>query len=73
MSAEDLCGYRPDPLGGRRLRGIASGTEGELMAVVAEEIPDFEGVLMTVPLACVLPRCGARRLRTSLTNVGVLG
>ncbi|MCX4804605.1 hypothetical protein ACFWWM_25805 [Streptomyces sp. NPDC058682] len=65
--AEDLCGHRPDPLGCRQLRDIASGTEGEPMAVVAEKIPDFEGVLMTVPRAFVLP------LRTSPTNVEVLG
>ncbi|MFG2716526.1 hypothetical protein ACGFX2_39345 [Streptomyces goshikiensis] len=72
MSTPDAYGHEPDPRIGKQVRDIASGTEGELMAVVSEAIPNYEGVPMTVRLAYIRPVGGGREVTTAPPNLEVL-
>ncbi|MGW0391123.1 hypothetical protein ACWDYJ_09510 [Streptomyces sp. NPDC003042] len=71
MSPVDCFGHEPDPRIGRQVRDIASGAEGELMAIVSEDIPNFEGVPMTVRLAYIRPAGGGLELSTAPMNLEV--
>ncbi|MGW6685678.1 hypothetical protein [Streptomyces sp. NPDC054961] len=68
----DAFDHERDPRIGRQVRDIASGTEGELMAIVREEVPNYGGVPMPVCLAYIRPNGGGRELSTAPTNVEVL-
>ncbi|MGW8783085.1 hypothetical protein ACWGNM_34205 [Streptomyces sp. NPDC055796] len=65
-------GHEDHPLLGRRVRDLASGTEGELMAVVAEEIPTHAGRRWT-RRAYIRPETGGRELPTAVGNIEPLG
>ncbi|MER6782236.1 MULTISPECIES: hypothetical protein [unclassified Streptomyces] len=65
-------GHEDHPLLGRRVRDLASGTEGELMAVVAEEIATHTGRRWT-RRAYIRPESGGRELPTAVGNIEPLG
>ncbi|MFJ3206200.1 hypothetical protein [Streptomyces sp. NPDC086989] len=64
-------GHEEHPLLGRRVRDLASGTEAELMAVVAEEIPDTGR--RWARRAYIRPEAGGRELPTAVGNIEPLG
>ncbi|WP_327258203.1 hypothetical protein [Streptomyces sp. NBC_01244] len=72
MSTADYFGHEPAPRIGKRVRDIASGSEGQLMAVVQEEVPNYEGRPMTVWLAYIRLASGGRELSTAPTNLEVV-
>ncbi|MCX5199636.1 hypothetical protein OOK31_38150 [Streptomyces sp. NBC_00249] len=59
--------YLPHQLLRRRVRDIASGTEGELMAVINENVSDT-GVERWMPLAYIRAASG-REFTTAVGNV----
>ncbi|AWZ10455.1 hypothetical protein DRB96_22445 [Streptomyces sp. ICC1] len=61
-------GREEHPLLGHRVRDIASGTEGELMAVVLEEVDTHTGPHWT-RRAYILPETGGRELPTAVGNI----
>ncbi|MFD5415780.1 hypothetical protein [Streptomyces nojiriensis] len=61
-------GHEEHPLLGRRVRDIASGTEGKLMAVVREEVATHTGPRWT-RRAYIRPQAGGRELPTALANI----
>lgn len=65
-------GHEEHPLLGHRVRDIASGTEGELMAVVLEEVATHTGPRWT-RRAYIRPKAGGRELPTALDNIEPLG
>ncbi|WP_327416989.1 hypothetical protein [Streptomyces sp. NBC_01233] len=72
MSAAAHFEHGSDPRIGKQVRDIASGTEGELIAIVSEDIPNFEGASMTVRLAYIRPAGGGWELSTAPTNLELL-
>ncbi|MCX4808848.1 hypothetical protein OG594_46160 [Streptomyces sp. NBC_01214] len=56
------------PLLGHRVRGIASGIEGEMVAVVREEVATHTGPRWTRH-AYIGPEAGGRELPTALGNI----
>ncbi|MFD3809150.1 hypothetical protein ACFWTC_37700 [Streptomyces sp. NPDC058619] len=61
-------GHEDHPLLGRRVRDIASGTEGKLMAVVREEVATHSGPRWT-RRAYIRPEAGGRELTTAVGNI----
>ncbi|MFB7260823.1 hypothetical protein ACFCXH_01470 [Streptomyces nojiriensis] len=61
-------GHEEHPLLGHRVRDIASGTEGEPMAVVREEVATHTGPRWT-RRASIRPEAGSRGLPTALGNI----
>ncbi|MFF1496928.1 hypothetical protein [Streptomyces sp. NPDC058304] len=61
-------GHEKYPLPGRRVRDLASGTEGELMAVVREEVATHTGRCWT-RRAYIRPEAGGRELPTAVGNI----
>ncbi|WP_327380587.1 hypothetical protein [Streptomyces sp. NBC_01207] len=61
-------GHEGHPLLGHRVRDIASGTEGELMAVVREEVATHTGPRWT-RRAYLHPEAGGREPPTALGNI----
>lgn len=61
-------GHEDHPLLGHRVRDIASGTEGKLMAVVREEVPTHRGPRWT-RRAYIRPEAGGRELTTAVGNI----
>ncbi|MFG2489126.1 MULTISPECIES: hypothetical protein [Streptomyces] len=61
-------GHEEHPLLGHRVRDIASGTEGEPMAVVREEVATHTGPRWT-RRAYIRPEAGGRELPTALGNI----
>ncbi|MEU3059629.1 hypothetical protein [Streptomyces subrutilus] len=67
-AALDSFEHMPHPLLRMRVRDIASGTEGELMAVVREEVPQLLGGPTRVLIAYIRMASG-RESTTALANV----
>lgn len=65
-------GHEQHPLLGRKVRDLASGTEGELMAVVREEVAAHTGRSWT-RRAYIRPEAGGRELPTAVGNIEPLG
>ncbi|MFD5891703.1 hypothetical protein ACFWHQ_37875 [Streptomyces sp. NPDC060334] len=61
-------GHEEHPLLGRRVRDIASGTEGELMAVVLEDVSTHRGPCWT-RRAYIRPAGGGTELPTAIGNI----
>ncbi|MFI8105476.1 hypothetical protein [Streptomyces sp. NPDC086023] len=72
MTAPDSFGHERHPWLGRRVRDIASGTEGRLMAVVREEIATHTGT-HEARRAYIRPEAGGRELPTSPENLRLVG
>lgn len=66
-------GHEEHPLIGRLVRDIASGTEGQLVAVVREDLPTHSGTPRTTRRAYIRPTAGGVELATALANVEPLG
>ncbi|MEV0415501.1 hypothetical protein AB0I68_33190 [Streptomyces sp. NPDC050448] len=64
-------GHDAHPLPGRRVRDVASGTEGEPMAVVREEVTTHSGPRWT-RRASNRPEAGGRELPTAVGNIAPL-
>ncbi|MER6214459.1 hypothetical protein ABT213_10385 [Streptomyces sp. NPDC001674] len=60
--------YQPHRLLRKRVRDIPSGVEGELMAVITEDVSDSPGYGRWVDLACIRDASG-REFTTAVTNV----
>lgn len=60
--------YLPHRLLGRRVRDVASGIEGELMAVINENVSDSAAYEYWMKLAYIRGSCG-REFSTSVDNV----
>ncbi|MFE9934275.1 hypothetical protein [Streptomyces sp. NPDC005533] len=65
-------GHEEHPLLGWRVRDVASGTEGNLMAVVLEETVTRSGPRWT-RRAYIRPVAGGRELSTGVGNIEALG
>ncbi|MFZ3475925.1 hypothetical protein ACODT3_40795 [Streptomyces sp. 4.24] len=66
-------GHEDHPLLGRLVRDIASGTEGNLSAVVCEKLPTYTGPPRTTRLAYIRPKGGGPELSTALGNIEPIG
>ncbi|MGW6412204.1 hypothetical protein ACWF95_34125 [Streptomyces vinaceus] len=66
-------GHVDHPLIGHRVRDIASGTEGTLMAVVLEQLPTHSGKPRTARLAYIRPNTGGPELTTAVDNIERIG
>jgi hypothetical protein len=60
--------YLPHPLLRQRVRDVASGTEGELMAVVREEVRRVYGDPQYAPIAYIRMPSG-REHTTAVANI----
>lgn len=73
MALADLgFGHEEHPLLGRRVRDVASGTKGDLTAVVREEVATHTGRRWT-RCAYIRPEVGGRELPTAVGNIEPLG
>ncbi|MEU5069590.1 hypothetical protein AB0G95_36780 [Streptomyces virginiae] len=68
MAKIDSFGHENHRWIGRTVRDVASGTEGELTAVVNEQKPDHLGRAMSVRLAYIRKADG-RELSTAAANI----
>lgn len=68
----DLFEYQDHPLLRRLVRDVASGTEGELMAVVRQEVRRVHGDAEYAPIAYIRMPSG-RELTTSVRNIEAAG